>query len=92
MFSDAYVLILDEANRVSDVGAKYEIYTVINQLAESGKAVVVISSDMEELLGLSDRIYVLNEGEIAGELQKGEFDQEAVMRIIMAHSARRETA
>ena len=92
MLSDPDVLILDEPTRGIDVGAKYEIYTVINQLAESGKAVVVISSDMEELLGLSDRIYVLNEGEIAGELQKEEFDQEAVMRIIMAHSARRETA
>ena len=92
MLSDPDVLILDEPTRGIDVGAKYEIYTVINQLAESGKAVVVISSDMEELLGLSDRIYVLNEGEIAGELQKDEFDQEAVMRIIMAHSARRETA
>ena len=92
MLSDPDVLILDEPTRGIDVGAKYEIYTVINQLAESGKAVVVISSDMEELLGLSDRIYVLNEGEIAGELQKDEFDQESVMRIIMAHSARRETA
>ena len=92
MLSDPDVLILDEPTRGIDVGAKYEIYTVINQLAESGKAVVVISSDMEELLGLSDRVYVLNEGEIAGELQKDEFDQEAVMRIIMAHSARRETA
>nr|WP_303839826.1 ATP-binding cassette domain-containing protein [Selenomonas ruminantium] len=92
MLSDPDVLILDEPTRGIDVGAKYEIYTVINHLAESGKAVVVISSEMEELLGLSDRIYVLNEGEIAGELQKGEFDQEAIMRIIMAHSARRETA
>ena len=92
MLSEPDVLILDEPTRGIDVGAKYEIYTIINQLAESGKAIIVISSEMPELLGICDRTYVLNEGEIAGELSKEEMDQEAIMKIIMAHSARRETA
>ena len=62
------VLILDEPTRGIDVGAKYEIYTIINKLAEEGKGVLVISSEMPELLGICDRIYVINEGRIVGEL------------------------
>ena len=87
MLSEPDVLILDEPTRGIDVGAKYEIYTIINQLAESGKAVIVISSEMPELLGISDRAYILNEGEIAGELPKEEMNQEAIMKIIMDHAA-----
>ena len=87
MFSEPDVLILDEPTRGIDVGAKYEIYTIINQLAENGKAVIVISSEMPELLGISDRAYILNEGEIAGELPKEEMNQEAIMKIIMDHAA-----
>ena len=89
MLSDPDVLILDEPTRGIDVGAKYEIYTIINQLAESGKAILVISSEMPELLGICDRTYVLNEGEVAGELQKAEMSQEAIMKIVMDHTARR---
>ena len=66
LFSGPEVLILDEPTRGIDVGAKYEIYGIINKLAEEGKAVIVISSEMPELLGISDRIYVMNEGRIVG--------------------------
>jgi len=89
MLSDPDVLILDEPTRGIDVGAKYEIYTIINQLAESGKAIIVISSEMPELLGICDRAYILNEGEIAGELPKEKMNQEAIMKIIMDHTARK---
>jgi putative multiple sugar transport system ATP-binding protein len=88
MLSEPDVLILDEPTRGIDVGAKYEIYTVINSLADAGKAVIVISSEMPELLGICDRIYVINEGEIAGELKKEEFSQERIMKLIMNHIGR----
>jgi putative multiple sugar transport system ATP-binding protein len=77
------VLILDEPTRGIDVGAKYEIYGIINKLAEEGKAVIVISSEMPELLGISDRIYVLNEGRVVGEMPAKEASQEKIMRAIM---------
>lgn len=77
------VLILDEPTRGIDVGAKYEIYCVINELAKAGKAVVVISSEMPEVIGTCDRVYVLNEGHIAGELNKEELSQERIMQCIM---------
>ena len=88
MLSDPDILILDEPTRGIDVGAKYEIYGVINSLADQGKAVIVISSEMPELLGICDRVYVINEGEIAGELQKDELSQELIMKKIMAHIGR----
>jgi putative multiple sugar transport system ATP-binding protein len=62
------VLILDEPTRGIDVGAKYEIYSIINELADEGKGVLMISSEMPELLGMCDRIYVMNEGRFVGEL------------------------
>ena len=71
LFSDPEVLILDEPTRGIDVGAKYEIYTIINQLAAEGKGVLMISSEMPELLGTCDRIYVMNEGRIVAELSEG---------------------
>ncbi len=83
LFSGPEVLILDEPTRGIDVGAKYEIYGIINKLAEEGKAVIVISSEMPELLGISDRIYVLNEGRIVGEMPAKEASQEKIMRAIM---------
>lgn len=86
IFTDPDVLILDEPTRGIDVGAKYEIYTIINQLADSGKSIIVISSEMPELLGLCDRIYVVNEGEIAGELPRSEATQESIMKCIMNHT------
>ncbi len=88
MLSEPDILILDEPTRGIDVGAKYEIYGVINGLAEAGKAVVVISSEMPELLGTCDRVYALNEGEICGELKKQELSQENIMKKIMEHIGR----
>ncbi len=88
MMSEPEVLLMDEPTRGIDVGAKYEIYSIINDLAGAGKAIVVISSEMPELLGICDRVYVINEGEIAGELQKEELSQELIMKKIMAHIGR----
>lgn len=78
--TDAEVLILDEPTRGIDVGAKYEIYQIMNELAAQGKALIMISSDMPELIGMSDRILVLAEGELRGELNKPEFSQEKIMQ------------
>jgi len=86
IFTDPQILILDEPTRGIDVGAKYEIYTIINQLADEGKSILLISSEMPELLGMCDRIYVMNEGEIAGELSREEASQESIMRCIMRHN------
>ena len=83
LFSGPDVLILDEPTRGIDVGAKYEIYGIINQLAEAGKAVIVISSEMPELLGICDRIYVMNEGKFVAEMPAKEASQEKIMRAIM---------
>ncbi len=85
MMTEPDVLILDEPTRGIDVGAKYEIYSIINDLAKSKKAVIMISSEMPELVGTCDRVYVLNEGEIVGELAKEELTQENIMRCIMTH-------
>jgi putative multiple sugar transport system ATP-binding protein len=83
LFAGQDVLILDEPTRGIDVGAKYEIYGIINRLAEQGKAVIVISSEMPELLGITDRIYIMNEGRIVGEMPAKTASQEAIMRTIM---------
>ena len=77
------ILILDEPTRGIDVGAKYEIYCIINDLVAAGKSVVMISSELPEVLGMSDRIYVMNEGKIAGELSAEEASQEKIMSIIV---------
>jgi putative multiple sugar transport system ATP-binding protein len=79
IYTDPDVLILDEPTRGIDVGAKYEIYTIINRLADEGKAVLVISSELPELLGLCDRIYTLSQGRITGELPREEATQERLM-------------
>jgi ribose transport system ATP-binding protein len=73
------IIILDEPTRGIDVGAKYELYKLINRLVESGKTLILISSEMEELMGMSDRIMVFAEGRIAGELKKNDFSQERIM-------------
>jgi putative multiple sugar transport system ATP-binding protein len=83
LFSDPEVLILDEPTRGIDVGAKYEVYTIINKLADEGKGILVISSEMPELLGICDRIYVMNEGRIVGEMAGSEASQEKIMRAIV---------
>lgn len=90
LFSEPDILFLDEPTRGIDVGAKYEIYTIINELANQGKCVVVISSEMPELLGISDRIYVMNEGEFVGEMPIEEASQESIMRAIITSANRRE--
>jgi putative multiple sugar transport system ATP-binding protein len=84
MFADPAILILDEPTRGIDVGAKYEIYTIINDLVGEGKSVIIISSEMPEVLGMSDRIYVMNEGRIVGELDGQDASQEKIMAIILA--------
>ena len=87
MFADPDILILDEPTRGIDVGAKYEIYCIMNQLATEGKTVIMISSEMPELLGMCDRLYIMNEGRIVGEMQAEEATQEAIMaRIIQSES------
>jgi putative multiple sugar transport system ATP-binding protein len=83
LFANPEVLILDEPTRGIDVGAKYEIYTIIARLAAEGKAVIVISSEMPELLGISDRIYVMNEGRMVGEMAAQDASQEKIMRAIV---------
>lgn len=83
IFTDPDVLILDEPTRGIDVGAKYEIYTIINKLAEEGKAIILISSELPEILGMCDRIYVMNEGRIVGELNREDASQETIMKCIM---------
>jgi putative multiple sugar transport system ATP-binding protein len=83
LFVNPEVLILDEPTRGIDVGAKYEIYTIINQLADSNKAVIVISSEMPEILGICDRIYVMNEGRLVGEMLAKDASQDKIMRAII---------
>jgi putative multiple sugar transport system ATP-binding protein len=82
MFSDPDVLILDEPTRGIDVGAKFEIYTIIAQLAAEGKAVIVISSELPELLGICDRIYTLSAGHVTGEVPIAEATQESLMHFM----------
>jgi len=86
LFTNPEVLILDEPTRGIDVGAKYEIYTLIAQLAADGKCVIVISSEMPELLGITDRIYVMNEGRFVAEMPTAEASQEKIMRAIVKAS------
>ena len=75
------LLILDEPTRGIDVGAKYEIYTVMNSLIEEGMSIIMISSELGEVLGMSDRIYVMADGEMKGELLGNEADQEKIMQL-----------
>ncbi len=84
IFSGPDVLILDEPTRGIDVGAKYEIYGIINELAAQGKAVIVISSELPEVIGLSDRIYTISDGRISGEVSRKDADQETLMHYMTA--------
>lgn len=88
MFADPDILILDEPTRGIDVGAKYEIYTIINQLVAEGKSVVMISSELPEVLGMSDRVYVMNEGRMVGEFPIEEATSEAIMARILQTSGK----
>jgi len=83
IFAEPDILIMDEPTRGIDVGAKYEIYTIINQLAKQGKGILVISSELPELLGMCDRIYVMNTGKILGEISAKEASQEKIMAMIL---------
>ena len=82
--ADPDIIILDEPTRGIDVGAKYEIYCIINQLVAEGKSVIMISSELPEILGMCDRIYVMNEGKIVGELAGSEATQELIMSKILS--------
>ena len=84
MYANPDILILDEPTRGIDVGAKYEIYCIINDLVAEGKSVIMISSELPEVLGMSDRIYVLNEGRIVGEFQAAEASQEKIIACILS--------
>ena len=77
------IMLLDEPTRGIDVGAKYEIYCIINDLAAAGKCVVMISSELPEVLGMSDRIYIMNEGKFVGEMKASEATQENIMALIL---------
>lgn len=83
MFADPDILILDEPTRGIDVGAKYEIYCIMNQLVAEGKSVIMISSELPEVLGMCDRIYVMNEGRIVGSLEADKTSQEEIMSCIL---------
>ena len=88
IYSDPDVLILDEPTRGIDVGAKYEIYTIINRLAAEGKGIIVISSELPELLGICDRIYALSEGRITGELPIAEANPESLLKLMTMEKPR----
>lgn len=83
LFANPDILILDEPTRGIDVGAKYEIYTIINDLVSQGKGIIIISSELPEVLGMCDRIYVMNEGRIVGEMPVAEASPERIMKCIM---------
>lgn len=86
MFTEPEVLILDEPTRGIDVGAKYEIYRLIHRMADQGKAVILVSSELPELLGMSDRIYTICEGRITGEIDSKDANQEKLMRLMTTTS------
>lgn len=83
MFTDPDILILDEPTRGIDVGAKYEIYCIINDLVAAGKSVIMVSSELPEVIGMSDRIYIMNEGKFVGEMKASEATQENIMACIL---------
>ncbi|WP_276354510.1 multiple monosaccharide ABC transporter ATP-binding protein [Cohnella caldifontis] len=82
IFSEPDILILDEPTRGIDVGAKYEIYTIINRLASEGKGVLLISSELPEILGMCDRVYAMSEGRITGEVRREDASQETLMKLM----------
>ena len=81
MLCDPEVMILDEPTRGIDVGAKYEIYKLMSDIVKEGKAVVMVSSELPELIGMCDRIYIMCQGKIAGCITKEEFSQERIMKF-----------
>jgi len=89
LFANPEILILDEPTRGIDVGAKYEIYTIINRLASEGKGIILISSELPEILGICDRIYVMRKGKIVGEVPAKDASQEIIMKFIMTEEEAR---
>ena len=87
LFTDAKLLLFDEPTRGIDVGAKHEIYELMNALAAKGVAILMISSELEEILGMSDRVLVMHEGRLMGELSRAEATPEQVMRLATGHAA-----
>ena len=83
LFAEPEILILDEPTRGIDVGAKYEIYCIINQMVAQGKSIRLISSEMPEILGMCDRIYIMNEGTMVGEMAGKDATQEKIMSCII---------
>jgi putative multiple sugar transport system ATP-binding protein len=75
------IMILDEPTRGIDVGAKFEIFTIMNRLVEEGMSILMISSELPEILGMSDRVYIVSSGRITGELSIEDADQEKIMRL-----------
>jgi putative multiple sugar transport system ATP-binding protein len=92
LFTEPQLLILDEPTRGIDVGAKFEIYTIMKDLAEQGRGVLMISSEMPELLGMCDRIYVMNEGRIVGKLTREDASQEKIMALIVKDNGKAKVA
>ena len=86
------VMIFDEPTRGIDVGSKSEIYTLMRELADAGVAILMISSDMEEVIGVSDRIVVMQEGAISGTLNRDQFSEENVMRLAVARGPEQSAA
>jgi ABC-type sugar transport system ATPase subunit len=84
--TDCDVFLFDEPTRGIDVGAKREIYNLISDLASKGKCIIIVSSEMPELIGMSDRIYVMYEGRVAGVLRKNEVTQEAILSLASGQS------
>ena len=82
MFTEPEVLFLDEPTRGIDVGAKYEIYQIMNDMVKEGKGIAMFSSELPELIGMCDRIYVVHEGKVVGEFDVADVTQEKVMKCI----------
>ena len=80
LYMKPQVLILDEPTRGIDVGAKHEIYTLMNSMVEQGMSIIMISSEMSEILGMSDRIYVMSQGVITGEFNTADADEETIIK------------
>ncbi len=91
LLNDPQVLILDEPTRGIDVGAKFEVYALINELAEAGSGILLISSEIEELIGMCDRILIMNEGAIERQFLRDEFDREAMLRTMLRGSRQLES-
>ena len=83
LLNDPQIIILDEPTRGIDIGAKSEIYKIIVQLAQEGKTIIMISSELEEIMGLCDRVIVLSHGKISAEFERESFDQEAIIKAAM---------